>query len=183
MNIYEIMFYGDSPKNPPFICKMKEEEECSKFQLGMPYKKEKEIEIKIIQSGLKDNFIKNTQELLIIDEKVKGIMDSAKLEDIQYVPITIEKQEYYILNIMKMIFDSLDLKKSVVMTFPHDFPNEKVRGEIGTIWKTVLYKNKIQGHIFRISEYPSNIFVDEYFKDLIEKNGLTGIDFQKIGLS
>ena len=44
-------------------------------------------------------------------------------------------------------------------------------------------KKKIQGHIFRIEEHPSDVFVDEYFKCLIEKNGFTGIDFELIELS
>lgn len=154
-----------------------------KNHLYVKLKKKGEIELKIIQDGSKDNFIKNTQKLLIIDEKVKEAMDSEEFADIEFVPINIGKQEYYILNIMKIIIDSLDVQKSIVMTFPNDFPNEKVRGKIGTIWKTVLYENKIQGHIFRIAEYPSDIFVDEYFRDLIRKNGFTGIDFQKIELS
>lgn len=183
LNIYEIIFYGDSSKKKPFICEINNELECRKFHLGMSYKKEEELEIKIIQHGLKDNFIKNTQKLLIIDKKVKKIMDEERLEDIEYVPVKIEEQEYYVLNIINLIYGSLNMSKSIVLTFPDDFPNERVRGEIGSIWKTVLYKNKIQGHIFRIAEYASDIFVDEYFKNIIEKNGFTGIDFHAIELS
>ena len=69
---------------------------------------------KIIQHGSKNNFINNTQKLLIIDKKVMEIMDEEDFEDIEYVPIKIEKQEYYILNIMKIIFGSLNMSKSIL---------------------------------------------------------------------
>lgn len=183
LTIYEIIIGEDSPKEETCICEIKGEMEYEKFYLGMSYKSEKEIETKIIRHGLKDNFIDNAQSLLIVDQEVKKVMDLEKFVDIEFVPIKIEKREYYILNIMNIIFDSLDMKKSVVMTFPDDFPNKKVRGKIGTIWKTVLYENKIRGHIFRIAEFPKGIFVDEYFRDLIKKNRFTGIDFHKIELS
>ena len=183
MKIYEIIFYGDSPKKIPFICEIKNEAECERFQQGISYKNEEDIEIKIIQQGLKDNFLKNTQELLLVDKNVKKVMDEEGLEDIEYVPVKIEKEEYYIMNILKMIYGSLNIEKSIVLRYPDDFPNEIVRGEIGCIWKTVLFQDKIQGHIFRIAECPSDIFVDEYLKNLIEKNGFTGIDFHAVELS
>lgn len=183
MSIYEVIFYGDSPKSNPFLCEIKNEEIVREFQLGKSYKNKEEIELKIIQKGSKDNFLKNTQKLLVVDEKVKKIMDVEDMENIEFIPIEIEQQQYYIINIVNMLYDSLDWHKSVIMTYPEDFPNKAVRGKIGTIWKTVLYKNRIKGHIFRIAEHTSDVFVDEYFKDLIEKNGFTGIDFQKVGLS
>lgn len=68
------------------------------------------------------------------------------------------------------------------MIYPEDFPNEKVRGKIGTIWKKILKKEKMEGHIFRIDEYLNSIFIDEYLKNLIVNNGFTGIDFNKIEL-
>ena len=179
MKIYEIIFYGDSPKKIPFICEIKNEAECERFQQGISYKNEEDIEIKIIQQGLKDNFLKNTQKLLLVDK----VMGEKGMEDIEYVPVKIEKEEYYIMNILKIIYGSLNTEKSIVLRYPDDFPNEIVRGEIGCIWKTVLFQDKIQGHIFRIAEFPSDIFVDEYLKNLIEKNGFTGIDFHAVELS
>lgn len=185
MKIYEVMFYGDSPHETPFICGVKEETEYKKFALGVHYHyiNAEKLELKIIQDGIKDNFLKNTEKLLIIDEKVKNVLDSNNIQDIEYVQIEIDAERYYIINILKMISGSLDLKKSIIMRYPSDCANEYVRGKIGAIWKPVLYKKKIQGHIFRIEEHPSDVFVDEYFKCLIEKNGFTGIDFELIELS
>ena len=51
MKIYEIIFYGDSPKKIPFICEIKNEAECERFQQGISYNNEEDIEIKIIQQG------------------------------------------------------------------------------------------------------------------------------------
>ena len=113
------------------------------------------------------------EELNNLQEKIESLEKKNKLE----------KEEYYIMNILKMIYGSLNIEKSIVLRYPDDFPNEIVRGEIGCIWKTVLFQDKIQGHIFRIAEFPSDIFVDEYLKNLIEKNGFTGIDFHAVELS
>ena len=144
MKIYEIIFFGDSPKKIPFICEIKNEAECERFQQGISYKNEEDIEIKIIQQGLKDNFLKNTQKLLLVDKKVKKVMGEKGMEDIEYVPVKIEKEEYYIMNILKMIYGSLNIEKSIVLRYPDDFPNEIVRGEMGAFGKQYYFniKNK-----------------------------------------
>lgn len=182
MKIYEILFYGDSVNEMPFICKINDEMVYEKFLLGVPFIGDKKIELKIIQDGIKDNFLENTQKLLIIDSKVKNVLDMNDFQEVEYIPIEIENQIYYIINVLKVNSDCLNLEKSKILRFPSDFPNLNVRGKIGTIWKTVLYKEKIQGHIFRIKEYPSDIYVDELFKCLIEENGFTGIHFRNIEL-
>lgn len=183
LTIYEIIIGEDSPKEETCICEIKAGEEHENFYSGMSFKDEENIETKIIRYGVKDNFIDNPQSLLIADQEVKEVMELKKISDIEFIPVKIDEAEYYVLNITNIIYESLDMKKSLLMTFPNDFPNKKVRGKIGTIWEPVLYKNKIRGHIFRIAEFPRSIFVDEYLRDIVKKNEFTGIDFQKIELS
>ena len=179
LSIYEIIFYGDSSPKKPLICKVNEKES---MKLKKADKYNGDLELEIIQDGKCDDFVKNTNELLIINEDVKVCMEKNNINNIQYIPIIISNKKFYIINILKIIYNSLDKINSKCMIYPKDFPNEKVRGKIGTIWKIVLKKEKIEGHIFRIDEYLNSIFVDEYLKNLIEDNGFTGIDFNKIEL-
>lgn len=178
MNVYEVIFYGDSSRKRPLICKVEEELECKKLKIGEEFNGT--LKMEIIQDGKSDDFVKNTDELLIVDKDIKVCFESNKIEDIQFIPVQIGSADYYVINILKKVSDSLDLQNSKYMIYPDNFPNEKVRGKIGTIWQTVLLKDKIDGHIFRIEEHLNDIFVDEYLKTLIENNGFSGIDFNKV---
>ena len=111
------------------------------------------------------------------------MLESLNIDSIQYVPTKINDMDYYIINVLSLISSSLDMEKSQYMIYPNDFPNARVRGRIGTIWKVVLLRNKICEHIFRIEEYRNAIFVDEYFKNIIEQYGFSGLDFQRVELS
>lgn len=179
--IYEIMFYGDSTKKIPLICKIKDDLLCAELKKGKAYVKT-ELEMEIIQDGEPDNFLKNTNEVLIVDDIVKNCLAILEFEDIEIIPVNINEKKYYIINVLRMLKGSLNKEKSKYTVFKDDFPNEKVRGKIGTLWKVVLNKCKISGHIFRIEEYPKSIFVDEYFKNVILENGFTGLNFNKIDL-
>jgi len=181
LSIYEIIFYGDSRKEMPLICKIKDGVECEKLKECKMYSNN--IELEIVQKGDCDSFVKNTDKLLIIDKRTKGVLESLNIDSIQYVPTKINDMDYYIINVLSLISSSLDMEKSQYMIYPNDFPNARVRGRIGTIWKVVLLRNKICEHIFRIEEYRNAIFVDEYFKNIIEQYGFSGLDFQRVELS
>ena len=55
--IYEIMFYGESIKKIPFICKIKDDLLCEELKKGKAYVKT-ELEMEVIQDGEPDNFLK-----------------------------------------------------------------------------------------------------------------------------
>ena len=181
MNIYEILFYGDSKYNKPMVCKLLKSRDDKIFKLGTEYCGEL-IKLDIIQSGKEDDFLKNTNELMIVNENVKNVLLKSGLANIQLIPCQQGEKTYYIVNVLNMLRDCLNLSESKVKRFPEDFPNERVRGKIGMIMKTVLNENKVQGHIFRIEEYPNTIYVDDFFREIILQNNFTGLDFHKVNV-
>lgn len=179
--IYEIIFYEDSQKEIPLICKIRDSVQCKNMKVCKAYTQN--VDLDVIQMGECDNFVKNTDKLLIVDEKTKSILENLNIDNVQYIPAQLNGMTYYIINILTLLHGSLDMKNSRYMIFPDDFPNMKVRGKIGTIWSIVLLKRKIDKHIFRIEEYSNTIFVDDYLKSAIEQYGLSGLDFHRVDLS
>lgn len=179
MSIYEVMFYTDSSKDVPMICKMAEKD-SKELRHGKSISSIYKIKLEIIQQGVKDDFIKNMNEALIVDSYTKMHIEEAIGKDVEFIACTGLDEQVYAVNILNVLEDALNREKSDYIVFDGDFPNVKVRGKIGVIWRTVLHKNKILGHIFRIRDFPRSIFVDDFFKQIIIDNNLKGIDFNQV---
>lgn len=136
--------------------------------------------------GNPDDALQNRAMLPIFSPRLKALLEDEKVSGIQYLPIQVydfygkEYEGFHIVNILNLI-EAFDYKHSQYSVFPEDFPNVRVRGKIGGIWKAVL-RDVIPDHcdIFRIVEQPDYIFVTEKIRRLFHKHGLTGYSFDEV---
>lgn len=123
----------------------------------------------------------------IVSEKAKIIFESEYKELFRFFPVSLEefpKEKYYILSPTEFLFaeDVLDIKKTDIDYVRND-------DEMCIIYKIRHYAftEKIKGHHFfrmifnngknKISNWR---YCDDEFKEFIEKNNITGLEFTKI---
>lgn len=107
-----------------------------------------------------------------VNEKVKNIIlnNCQSDENIKFLNIEIEGENYYLLNILNNI-ECFDWDKSEYTTYS----NKNFLKEVN---KLVIKPEKLNGRkIFRIKEYKFEVFVIESIKTEIKKIGVSGIDF------
>lgn len=130
------------------------------------------------------DYIANDKGWFVVSGKLKELLESVNT-DIQFLKVNIiEKntaetnKEYYIANIIKVV-DALCLEKSRYFT-------TEIEG-IGTIYtvsKYGIYAGKTEGaDVFKLSNWQQiPIFVSEKFKNLMEREGITGISLAEISV-
>lgn len=131
------------------------------------------------------DYIANDKGWFVVSNKLKKVLESINTE-IQFLPVRIREKnsnevlnEYYIANIIKVV-DALCLDKS-------KYFETKIEGIgiIYTVSKYGIYVEKTEGaDIFKLSnrqEIP--IFTSERFKELIEKENITGICLTEISIA
>ena len=128
------------------------------------------------------DYLANDEGWFLVSNKLKKILKSINT-DIQFIKVKIKERnneevfkEYYIANVIKVV-DALCLDKS-------QYFETEIEG-IGTIYtvsRYCIYADKTEGaDVFKLSngqEIP--IFVSEIFKDLIEREKITGISLAEI---
>jgi hypothetical protein len=109
---------------------------------------------------------------LIVSSKTRDVLSSFVKDQVEFLPIETEVGDFQALNVM--IVDCLDHSKSKFKRF-----ND---GRIMRVEKYAFKPETLKGlHIFRIpEEVMSRIYVDKAFKEIVEENSLTGLDFNKI---
>jgi len=128
------------------------------------------------------DFLVNNYRWLIVSDRFQKVMGNNIGNSIQYLPIKIYNKEsgttitsYKVANIVSVI-DALDLENSAYDIFEVD-ENEKII----SIEKYAIKEKEVTGkHIFKLKDEIIPIFVSEKFKNLIEKNKLTGFDFLEV---
>lgn len=130
------------------------------------------------------DYLANDKGWFLVSDKLKGVLESLNTS-IQFLAVRIierEKNEvisrYYVANII-MVVDALCLEKSQYFT-------TEIEG-IGTIYtvsKYGIYAEKTNGaDVFKLSNRQQiPIFVSEKFKEMIEKNNITGISLTEIAV-
>lgn len=131
------------------------------------------------------DYMANDKGWFVVSSKLKKILESINTE-IQFLPVQIKEKdsnevisEYYIANIVKVV-DALCLHKSKY------FETEiEGIGIIYTVSKYGIYAERTEeADIFKLSnrqEIP--IFASEKFKELIEKENITGICLTEISVA
>ena len=96
--------------------------------------------------------------------------ENLNLEKIEFLPIRIENELYYIMNPCLSIKGILNKKRSKIDYFSN--------GEIMWISKYVFYPNDVQASLFKIPEMYTAVFATTTFVDFIKENHFTGIEFE-----
>ncbi len=98
------------------------------------------------------------------------LQEKLNLEGIEFLPIKIENELYYIMNSCLSIKGILNKKQSKIDYFSN--------GEIMWISKYVFYPNEIEASMFKIPEMYTAIFATASFVEFIRENHFTGIEFE-----
>lgn len=108
----------------------------------------------------------------IINLKTYNILkEHVPPNEAEFLPLFIENETYYIINLLILEKDILNIKKSKVKYYSN--------GRIMEITDFVFNKNTITTSMFRVSESTTNIFVNEFIKNEIDKHRLIGANFIK----
>lgn len=108
----------------------------------------------------------------VMSEKAKKIFATLIPADfVEYLKIRVEDENYYALNILKSYDKLLNIGKSKIDYFSN--------GEIMAIDKYVLNEISDLSPIFKITQLKIRAFVTEEFKNIVKKEGLTGLEFEE----
>ena len=106
----------------------------------------------------------------LFNKKTKTKLDNLlQKEIVELLPVDVENEEYFILNAIKLYDGILNKSKSDIDYFSKD--------RIMTIDKYVFKKQTNLAPIFKIVELPVKTFVTDEFKEIVEREKLTGIKF------
>lgn len=105
-----------------------------------------------------------------ISNKLKKIIeDHSDLKNFNFLPTKIEKENYWLLNVIGFL-DCFDKEKSTFSTYSNGEPDE--------IQNIVFNEKNIPSvSIFKIKESPINIFITDGFKKIIDNHNVSGIDY------
>lgn len=121
------------------------------------------------KSGKYPDLMGSSSIPFISDKFKKIIEEHSDLKNFHFIPVKIEKENYWLLNIIGFL-DCFNKEKSTFSTFDNGEPDE--------IQKIVFKNENIQPFsIFKINVSPINIFITDKFKKIIEENHVTGIHF------
>jgi hypothetical protein len=140
-------------------------------------------------NGDPDDVLQNKQMLPIFSDKLICELKKMEIESIQYLPITVLRPDYSIINGYSIVnildfIEAFDYEKSTYSRFDQNFPNPNVRGEIAGIVKFVLKHDKLCGKdIIRLREYNRAFFVSERIRKIFTVNKFTGYSFKEVELS
>lgn len=136
------------------------------------------------EGNIATDYLANDKGWFVVSEKLKNILESINTE-IQFLPVeVVEKHQrmnvgnYYVANVVKLI-DALCLEKS-------DYFETEIE-ELGTIYtvsKYAIYEEKVNDvDVFKLPNHQEiPIFVSERFKNIVEDNAITGIEFLEISV-
>ena len=130
------------------------------------------------------DYLANDKGWFLVSNKLKGILESVNTE-VQFLKVKVKEKnskesynEYYIANIIKIVNAlCLDISR---------YFKTKIDG-IGTVFtvsKYGIYADKTDGaDVFKLSDNQQiPIFVSEKFKNIIEKENITGISLTEISV-
>lgn len=127
------------------------------------------------------DYLANNLGWFIVSYKMKRVLDRLDGDRVQYFPVSVvnkvslEKiEDYFVANILD-VRDALNLEHSQYSVF--DLDGEKIY----SVHKYALNERDVEGaHVFKLKGDEIPIFVSEAFKDAVESEGLTGIDFSAV---
>jgi hypothetical protein len=138
-----------------------------------------DLRMDIFSKGKSLDFSISGSGVPVVSKKFKNL--NFGFDDVQFIPISIDEDIFYIMNILNVI-DCIDEENS---NFEKYIKNDKVRpdkeGEYKGFFKMELDKNKIYSNkIFRVKNFDIAIIVFESFFESINKFNITGCKFTKV---
>jgi hypothetical protein len=122
------------------------------------------------------DFVRSTQGVIIASPKVRQVLESLQLDNLEFLPITLCDHQwtqvaegYSILNVLGSQ-EAIDMEKSKYKIDPI------TKREISRLKSLVLQKGKIdpQAHLFRCSMMMELILMSDRVYDAFVKEGVTG---------
>lgn len=104
-------------------------------------------------------------------KSVSSLKQIISNDQCEFLPIIIEKEEFYVINICEYLRGALDMKKSKIEYF-----NDK---SIKWISKFVFSSDCGVPSMFHIAEMTSPIFVSDSIAELVKNSGLIGLKFEE----
>lgn len=185
MHYYRILDELGKPANRWFLGKVNFESEWDFWKyigVGEVEVPNKELFIDVRKGGIPLDFTMADFELLIVNEKVKNILDE---KEVQLIPVKVKGVlgNYYIV-VTKYDCDCVDETNS---SFDKWVENDPIRpdkaGEYKTIYKLIINPQLAHSmNIFRVKKYDSAVIVSDSLKKQLEKEGIEGVKFKKVTL-
>ncbi|WP_029233199.1 imm11 family protein [Butyrivibrio sp. VCB2006] len=173
MKIYKLRFDGTNYKNL-YPCEDKDADFYRMFDGTSYIETWEKLDLTYLdeEEGLKEG---NYTYLFmpIVDKAALNILQALIGEDAELLPMMRGNEEVYGINVLTLL-DALDYEKSECVKFSD--------GKIMAIRRYAFIENEVQGrHIFKLSDESHGApFVSEYFKKIVEENGLTGFKFELV---
>lgn len=129
-----------------------------------------------------EDFLSNHEKLLVVSVKVKNILESEKISQMEYLPIVIldhngqkVKEEYFIAHTVGLE-DCIDTEKTVAVVHPMN------AAKFIEVKKLVIDESKISKgrKLFRMNRYSGIAIFERSLAELIQKEKCTGISFREI---
>lgn len=184
MKYYEILI--DASRKNDIVCYHRnsygiQEYELCEGKIFNNWQKDIEFYFDYSEGSIATDYLANDMQWFIVSKKLKDILDKVNT-NVQYFKIKIQEEkerqeigDYYVANIINLV-DSLCLEES-------DYFETKIDG-IGTIYsisKFALFENKIrENDVFKLNHQEIPIFVSERFKEIADKENVTGMEFVEV---
>jgi hypothetical protein len=124
------------------------------------------------------NIIANAYGFVIVSQPIADVLKVHCAGEIELFEVKVDmpvKVKYYLINILNLKEDYIDLEKSVYEFILPERPDILI---FKYLEKLVLHTEKINHDIFRIKSFSNNILVSETLKEKLEELGMEEIGFQ-----
>ncbi|GGG41206.1 hypothetical protein GCM10011344_47620 [Dokdonia pacifica] len=108
---------------------------------------------------------------VLVNEKVKKLLEEQTTAIINYIPLKVDKYDYWLLNIINHL-DCFDYENSEFTTLKSGKPFKITNLKLIT-------QNIPEIAIFRLKEKSSTLFVTDKLKTILEEANVTGIRFNE----
>ena len=139
--------------------------------------------------GELDDFVVNNALMPIVTMRLRKMIEAMVTPNLEWLPINVYNSEgcsteCFVINSINTIVYAINREKSDIdSTYPSNYPIRELRKKIQTAWKVALRSEKVEGYdLFRVSDYPFEIFCSRRFKNQFLQNGFTGVSFSKVDL-
>lgn len=107
--------------------------------------------------------------ILVVDEKGKNAI-SHNIDNVEYLPIDIDGEQWFVVNVCKTLNGVLNLSKSNIERFKD--------GSIKWIKEFVFNQDCSSFSLFRISELKTALFASDSFRESLLGSSLAGLSFE-----
>ncbi|WP_340680469.1 DUF1629 domain-containing protein [Paraglaciecola sp.] len=152
------------------------------FTCGKPYGVETQLNLPLRRPGIPYIFNFCDFDMVVVSKHLNEELEQIVGSAIQRIPILVEgtNELFEILNVVDSI-PSIDQERSEYLIWQEkDGRPEKV-GQYRMFTKFIVDKAKVSGHkIFRPTEWPISLIVDDDIKMVIEQYGKAGVVFDLV---